>query len=361
MASASQTSALDYLRDAASDADFWPNALALVSSAFGGVGAACFATNDQAGGVEWAFIHGPAASQTSRYIEHYAPLDLFLPRLREFAPGKWMSMGECLSKRALQRSEWYQDFMRASHVADVVGAQVCNIGHRRIYFGVHFDRVSTGWRRDAGLSLLSDRIRIAAETWQGSRSLALNASLGTWSIDQSADALFVVCDGGRVVEMNRAAEHLLARSPVLTVERGRLSAPDAADAESLLALMAAAESDVPGRPGRRTLIGAAQGRRGLMLTGSPLPDAWPQSGLVVLRATDLFADTVETGDLRQVFGLSPAEDRLARALLRGRTLQEMAAEFGVSLPTLRVQVRSVFRKCGVKRQVDLVRVLLRAS
>jgi DNA-binding CsgD family transcriptional regulator len=356
------TSALEYLRDSSADSEFWPEALPLISAAFGGVGAACFATNDQTAGVEWAFMCGPAAARTSNYVEHYAQLDLYLPRLRNSKTNKWMSITGCLPKRVLQRSEWYQDFVRPLGVADVLGAEVHRSGSRRIYFGLHFDTIPTWSPEDARLKLALDGIAAASASWQERRMLAVGASLGAWTIDRHPDALFIVYKDGRVVQMNAAAEHLLSRNRVLTVERGRLAATDASDAESLLALItAAAGSDTPGGSERRTLVGATQGRDGQLLTAYPLPNAWFRTGLVIVRATDLFAEPPVAGDMRQIFGLSLAEDRLARALVRGKTLQEMSDEFGVSMPTLRVQVRSVFRKCGVKRQVDLVRVLLRAS
>jgi DNA-binding CsgD family transcriptional regulator len=62
-------------------------------------------------------------------------------------------------------------------------------------------------------------------------------------------------------------------------------------------------------------------------------------------------------DLAEFFGLSPAESRLAVALLAGRKLGEVAGDFGVQITTLRTQLSSILRKTGVTRQVDLIRLL----
>lgn len=61
--------------------------------------------------------------------------------------------------------------------------------------------------------------------------------------------------------------------------------------------------------------------------------------------------------LRTRFSLTPAEVRLAQKLGEGLSLSEAAEALGVSLATVRNQLRSVFDKVGVHRQSDLVRLL----
>lgn len=65
--------------------------------------------------------------------------------------------------------------------------------------------------------------------------------------------------------------------------------------------------------------------------------------------------------LRESFGLTAAEARLARKLRDGRSLQEAAEELKVSVNTLRNQLRAIFEKMGLKRQSDLVRALTELS
>jgi DNA-binding CsgD family transcriptional regulator len=61
-------------------------------------------------------------------------------------------------------------------------------------------------------------------------------------------------------------------------------------------------------------------------------------------------------ELAQSFGLSPAESRLAAALMAGKRLSDVTIESGVQISTLRTQLTSINKKVGVKRQADLVRV-----
>jgi DNA-binding CsgD family transcriptional regulator len=66
-------------------------------------------------------------------------------------------------------------------------------------------------------------------------------------------------------------------------------------------------------------------------------------------------------DLVELFGLSPAEARLAAALMTGKRLAQIAAEFGVRVSTLRTQLRFILKKIGAKRQSDLVRIFSSAG
>jgi DNA-binding CsgD family transcriptional regulator len=58
-----------------------------------------------------------------------------------------------------------------------------------------------------------------------------------------------------------------------------------------------------------------------------------------------------------MFGLSPAEARLAVALHDGLSLTEIADRLTLSRETLRTQLRMVFDKTGTRRQGALIRLL----
>jgi DNA-binding CsgD family transcriptional regulator len=61
--------------------------------------------------------------------------------------------------------------------------------------------------------------------------------------------------------------------------------------------------------------------------------------------------------LREMFGLTSAETRIATGLLRGLELRDIAAAHKVSEGTVRTQLKSVLSKTGTHRQVELVTLL----
>ena len=72
-------------------------------------------------------------------------------------------------------------------------------------------------------------------------------------------------------------------------------------------------------------------------------------------------ETPRAGALRELFGLTPREAELAIALLNGGTPAAIAAHLGVSLATVRSQIRSLFTKTGTNRLPVLIRTLGTAS
>ena len=61
--------------------------------------------------------------------------------------------------------------------------------------------------------------------------------------------------------------------------------------------------------------------------------------------------------LQRLFGLSPAEARVALAVAAGKTLKTIASDFEVSRETVRSQLKMALAKTGVKRQLDLAVLL----
>jgi pimeloyl-ACP methyl ester carboxylesterase/DNA-binding CsgD family transcriptional regulator len=66
-------------------------------------------------------------------------------------------------------------------------------------------------------------------------------------------------------------------------------------------------------------------------------------------------------NLRESFGLTPAETRLAARLKDGLTLKEASADLGVTINTVRNQLRAIFEKVGLSRQSELIRALTQLS
>jgi DNA-binding CsgD family transcriptional regulator len=103
-----------------------------------------------------------------------------------------------------------------------------------------------------------------------------------------------------------------------------------------------------------------ENKRPLILNSAVLPvlgDDGPQSVLMLL---DL--ETAPEGNsfaLQRIFRLSPAEARLALSLARGATLAEAANAYGISVATARAQLKAIFQKTGVRRQVGLVLLISR--
>jgi DNA-binding CsgD family transcriptional regulator len=171
----------------------------------------------------------------------------------------------------------------------------------------------------------------------------------------------IVADSdGSVIQTNRAAERILQRGDGLVIRNGKLGALHAIDSARLEAFIAAAAMEQKtGAAIGRMRIRRHDGQLPYILTVAPLGTDLSVYGrpLAMVVLADPDRQSPSERDLAAFFGLSPAESRLAVALLAGKKLGEVARDFGVQITTLRTQLSSILRKTGVTRQVDLIRLL----
>jgi DNA-binding CsgD family transcriptional regulator len=182
-------------------------------------------------------------------------------------------------------------------------------------------------------------------------------------LDVLAMPTFLFDEYGRIAHMNRSAHTLLRSGDDLRIEADHLATGDAATTRKLnYELTNAIDAS---RGGSSELNNAVLlpriGRMPLMLMIAPLH---LRSEAAVCGAALLFAfdpestPTVTADMVRSLFNLSEAEAVLAVALCSGKTVDETAAERGISVHTARSQLKNIFAKTGTKRQADLVSLLL---
>jgi DNA-binding CsgD family transcriptional regulator len=171
------------------------------------------------------------------------------------------------------------------------------------------------------------------------------------ALDQLPSAIFVVDAMGRPLLMNRQAQALLARQDVLALTRiglrprhgGREQALRGAIAEACQGRGGALSLPRPGGPALRLLVSPLEARgeiHALLIVDDPAA-----------------TDPAQEENLRGYYGLSAAEAETAVALARGMTPQDVAASRGVSLNTIRTQIRHALRKTegrGIPELVALV-------
>lgn len=169
----------------------------------------------------------------------------------------------------------------------------------------------------------------------------------------------VVCDeAGAVQWTNRSARQLLQAGSPLGVQAGLLrGAQPAQTAQLRQEIAAAARAACIADSAPRWLALARDGRSlHIALQGQPADDGPARVLLMITDSRSLVDTPADTW--RQLLGVTPAEARLVAALAQGRTLEAHAAQRGVSLGTVRNQLKQVLAKTGTKRQAELVRLAL---
>ena len=204
---------------------------------------------------------------------------------------------------------------------------------------------------------LAPHVRTAVRT-----SLAIGdqrAALIAGAFENMSKPAFV-CDGsGNVVRMTSAAEALCASGAGLTLRHRKLGASHAADNAALAAAIHAAAEPRAGAAAQGLVVRSTKpGAALLMLDVQPLPrqrlSLHLQARVLIVVRTQANDDQRRAALLRDSYGLTPAEVEIALALAKGVKPDAIARARGVSVGTVRVQIKSLLAKAGLSRQVELV-------
>lgn len=314
--------------------------------------ASCVSNSDyQAGDVE--------------YKEYYSQVDDRLGWLATGQVGEWRADHQRFDERFVRKSEIYNDFLFKYGGRHMV---VGRIGERTsqseaIAFLRPLGAQEYAETEYAFLRSLSPHLI---------RSATLRARMQTLERQQSASESVVahlpygtlwINAAGRIVSLNPQATTILAAADGLSVRNDKLVVSEPADAERLQYALRMATTLEP-RQGQWFAI--ARRKQSTPLLVSVIPATIPAAldplcggpfALLILQ--DMSRQRVSrSAQLQVIYRLTPAETRLAEALLENDTIESYALKSEISRNTVRTHLASLFAKTGAKRQAELIRTLL---
>lgn len=259
------------------------------------------------------------------------------------------------------RSEIWNDFGRP-HIGGfhLVGAAIPLDAGRKLLLGIHRPQEAAEFDE-------TDRARLNTLTAQLQASVALQLRLeaaefamgvGLAALERLDCGVIVADGGGRMTYANPRAEALLLEAGGTVLSTRGLSGPRGAGLGQLARLVAAV---CAGGTGGAVQLAGRNGTPAVWAHVSLLPyrlaeTPRPRLALITLRAVRP-ASPLSDALLKQVYGFTPAEAAVARGLMEGATIAELAEARGVSVTTLRSQVSAILGKAGVRRQSELLRDL----
>jgi DNA-binding CsgD family transcriptional regulator len=180
------------------------------------------------------------------------------------------------------------------------------------------------------------------------------------ALDMLDYALLIVDHEARIGFKNRAAARVLEESHALEeTDAGALAVRPRA--LSLQVHKAIENAGMESRVGGMRIPRTNGSQRPLGLIFTPMLFAQGEGG-APRRVAIWIVDTESPAGanerlLATLFGLSPAEARLALWLVAGHTPEECARRAGVGVATVRSQLHNIYVKTGTRRQAELVALL----
>ncbi len=357
--------------DAAIEPALWPAAIAQATNVLGARQAKMAITNLAAPEELRPFLHRLDPALQERWFSEFAERDPWTQTLPGLPRGFVAAGSAVVPQRDLRRSAVYAEFLRPDSVEDILVAWLgdgsAGISHIVFYRNALFDQ-----RHVRLLQRLAPHLRRALRTQERLIDVARRVEHLEASLDQIHAGVFVVDADARVLFCNRKGEAIAQEADGLAVRHSqlRLAHPDESrkfEGAVRAAAVAAhgrasvtADSIAVSRPSRRRplslLIIPVRARAATQWPLLPLGLGRRPAVLVTVTDPEDVARPPE-GHLACLFGLTPAEARLAAALAARQTLEEYAERAEITIGTARWTLKRVLEKTGCRRQSELVHLI----
>ncbi|MBJ3784816.1 helix-turn-helix transcriptional regulator [Devosia sediminis] len=199
----------------------------------------------------------------------------------------------------------------------------------------------------------------AVERWSWLAQLRLANRMTLDALDLSGQAALMLDRAGRVIDGNQTAQAMLGDGR-LQIRDGQLGSADTQSTQNLARIIARCLSQLDHGIGRTQITGP-DGPLSVQCVPFPPDMTYPVPQRPV--AMVMIADPghrlrQRLATLTRLYGLTRAEAELAIAVVEKGSRKAAALARGVSDTTARSQLTSIFDKTGVRRQTELVRLLM---
>ena len=275
------------------------------------------------------------------------------------------TVDDIMTSTEWEHSAYFKMFCGPQGVYHVMGADISTPDGGKLRFRItrpkHAPNFSAQERALCGMFLPHLRRALQVHNLLD-RSESLS-ELYSQAISRLSVATLVLDESGSVLRVNPVAQEILANADGLKLVGGRLEATYPSDNRELQRLIRAAFSPDAPKTADAMSVTRPSGLVNLGLVVESIPSLdWAEekgkpAALVYIRdaASKSLASEVVT---KQLFNLTRAETALAMELANGLSLEEAAEELNIRRNTARAHLRSIFSKTGVRRQTELVRIIL---
>lgn len=345
---------VDAIYDAIDDEQAYQALPSAVAEAFGTTSAWLVDVNLTVGTAAVTAAHNLFSDHLDTYGAHYAAVDPWMAAGRGLTPGRAYAMERFVPTAHFMECEMYRDFILPMG-ADTRHALCAILGDTAETTAISLHRWGARGFEVEDEALLQALVPHLARMARSRRRLATiagDADCLARLFDSGADGV-ILCDGDACVKHRNAAAAALQGAGVIAITDGRFAWAGPGARRIAAAVRAAAARAVCG------VIDLERGGRAYRIAIDSLPG---RRGMVTVTIRDRAAYVARQVDAATcAFGLSPAEARLVLNLAFGRSPEEHARLRGVSMPTVRSQLRSVLAKTGTARQAELVATVLTSA
>jgi DNA-binding CsgD family transcriptional regulator/PAS domain-containing protein len=349
--------------EAGADFTLWPDALARIATAFG-VPSAGMARQGKTPAECWGISSGVEPAAIKTYVEHYHSVNPIWQRVPNTPEGTVQADTMVIPRRELERTEFFNDYLVPQRIDGLLNSVVLVEESRQTVVTMHgrrqFDEEDIDFYR-----LITPHLQRAVQINLKSAQSHLNHAASKEALDLLNEGVLFVDANGSVMLANRRAESLFVADGGLRQRDGILRGNVHSETLALHALIAKCGQGgmILSSVGNLSLSRGA-GRPPLSLMVAPVSHRPPDWLTGKRPVAIIFVNDPErtpkpaSQQLTEQYGFTRAEAALAIEILDGDGIQAAADRLSISRATARTHLARVFDKTGVRRQSELVRLLM---
>ena len=352
--------------DAALDEHKWLTFLEAFTHAVGGCSAMLRSADLQAGKAGFVASVGYDPAWQTAYCNHFVKLDCYNHVMNQYAPGKIILSDQHMDQTELRKSEYYNDYLRPQDKVHAFGVFLIKEGSRSLVFAAQRDKRAGAFGEEQArlMGILAPHVTRAVQVHRRISNLTTEKEWALGALDQLRMGVILTNRSGTPLFVNQAAEQMLAPSHGIGVYHSRLVLNTPPETARLYHLITDAAEGAPGTTRGGDMRIAMSNGEFLHCMIMPIPlelsarlDVALASGCVAIFLSRPNSLQLPPQRLAALYGLTPAEARLASKLVALKSVEQAADELFVTVHTARSHLRSIFAKTGSKSQSELLMLL----
>lgn len=367
--------AVQRIHEAPLTLDGWTRALASIAGALRSEYGMLLVQNGNRT-TEFAASFEMTSEQMTGFVAAADADSAFWGAIRGVPVGSVAPTSALLPDREFARTSFYNEGVRPVGAFHGLGGSPLRTPQRFVHIstGRRLGREDFDDKDVAALGMLMPHLVTALNVANRLAAADLRAAGAGDALDRLDTGVILVDAAASILFANRTAEAMLASNDGFGIDReSNVCARDHGTTRALHRLIASCADVmiVNGGLGGSMEILRGERRRPLHVVVAPFRTEAAQIDTTWLGAARPVAilmindperqQRVRKDDLRGRFGLTPAEADVALEILKGDGRDASAARLGIAATTVRAHLSHIFEKTGVRRQAELVRLLMQGE
>ena len=316
------------------------------------------------------FASGYNREYLRSYALHYARYNVWLENERDYrAPGTVHIGAHLVPEYALVKSKFYTEWLQPQDLHHRLCAVLSRDQATAVFLDIMRPRSGPGFTRDdvERCRSLLPHLQRALRMHRRIAELEIERDAAFHALDHLPWGIVFVDEHRNRLAANRHAQEILLAGDGLMARGNSLRAAVAEEDARLNRLLSSAlqrTGELPPSVGGPLSITRPSGAHPLSLLVVPLRtktdalgDRVPAAAIFV-SDPDVRLDSSNEEHLRELYALTAGEARLAAWLSQGKSIDAAAVAMGITVNTARAYLKRIYGKTGVRRQPELVRLLL---